>query len=128
MAGEDELERSGFERGELEAVLETRRELGASYDAALVESFAERIEAAVVARAAQEVSVRNREANDRTSAGPRQLALGIASVVAGIPVTALSLAVPENAAVNLGSLVLGWGGIVAVNMAHALQSRRQGQA
>jgi hypothetical protein len=123
MAAEEELERSALERGELEAVLEARRELGPSYDAALVESFAERIEAAVVARTAQEASVRDRDARERASAGPRQLALGIVSVVAGIPVTALSLAVPENAAVNLGSLVLGWGGIVAVNFAHALQAR-----
>jgi len=125
MAGEDELERGGMERGELEAVLETRRELGASYDAALVESFADRIEAAVVARTAQEVSVRNREARDRASAGPRQLALGIVSVVAGIPITAITMAVPESGELSLLSLVVTWGGIVSINAAHALQSRRQ---
>ena len=119
MAAAEDLERT-----ELEAVLEARRELGPSYDAALVDSFVDRIQAAVEARAAQEVSVRDREARARASGGPRQLALGIVSVVGGIPVTALSLAVPEHAAVSLGSLVIGWGGLVAVNLAHALQSGR----
>ena len=124
MGADEELERSHLERGELEAVLETRRELGASYDAALVDSFADRIEAAVLARTAQEVSVRHREARDRASAGPRQLALGIVSCVAGIPVTAISLGV-EGGATGLAAMLVGWGGLVAVNVAHALQSRRQ---
>ena len=95
MADEHEIEHT-----ELEAVLETRRELGASYDAALVESFADRIEAAVLARTASDLGVRSREARDRAATGPRQLALGIVSVVAGIPVTAIRLAVPENGGVQ----------------------------
>ena len=118
MAGDEELERT-----ELEAVLETRRELGERYDAALVESFADRIEAAVVARTAQGVSVRNREAKAMSSAGPRQLALGIVSTVAGIPVTAISLAVPEDGAMGLAAMLVSWTGLVAINVAHAVQSR-----
>ncbi len=119
MASGDELERT-----EIEAVLETRRELGASYDAALVDSFADRVEAAVTARTAQEMAASHRATTDQASAGPRQLALGIVSCAAGIPITAISLAV-EGGATGLAAMIVGWGGLVAVNFAHAVQSRRR---
>ena len=54
------------------------------------------------------------------AAGPRQLALGIVSCVAGIPVTAISLAVDGG---GLAAMVVGWGGLIGINAAHALQSR-----
>ena len=109
-----------IERTEVEAVLETRRELGSSYDAALVDSFADRIEAAVAARVAEQVALRERTRRSAGSAGPRQLALGIVSVVAGIPVTAISLAVDDG---SLAAMVVGWAGLVGINVAHAVQSR-----
>lgn len=113
-----------LDRSEVEAVLETRRELGSTYDAALVDSFADRIERAVDARVA---SVRssapvhvNREAHAK-----RQLGLGVVSVVAGIPITALTLVIPGEGEgeLSLLSLIVSWGGIVAVNVAHAWQGR-----
>ena len=115
MARDEELERT-----ELEAVLETRRELGSTYDRALVDSFADRIEAAVAARTAHDLERRGRADRDRAAAGPRQLALGIVSCVAGIPVTAISLAVDDG---GLAAMVVGWGGLIGINAAHALQSR-----
>ena len=117
MAGEEQLERT-----EMEAVLETRRELGASYDAALVDSFADRIEAAIASRAAGDVVRRDGDDRARAAAGPRQLALGIVTGVAGIPVTAISLAV-EGGPTGLVAMLIGWGGLVGINVAHALQSR-----
>jgi hypothetical protein len=117
--GEEEIERA-----ELEALLETRRELGPSYDAALVDSFAERIERAVEKRLAEEVSTRHFADRAGESAGKRQTALGIVSVVMGIPTTAIALAVPEGAT-SLASLVVAWSGIAGVNLAHALQARRR---
>ncbi len=115
MARDEELERT-----ELEAVLETRRELGSTYDRALVDSFADRIEAAVASRTAHDLERRGRADRDRAAAGPRQLALGIVSCVAGIPVTAISLAVDGG---GLAAMVVGWGGLIGINAAHALQSR-----
>ena len=115
MEGEEDLERT-----ELEAVLETRRELGPTYDKALVDSFADRIEAAVAARAAHDLDRRGRSDRDRAAAGPRQLALGIVTSVAGIPVTAISLGAESG---GLAAMVVGWGGLVGINAAHALQSR-----
>ena len=87
-------------REDAEALLEVRRELGPSYDEALVDSFAERIERAVA------------------GAGGRQLALGIVSMVAAIPISVV-LGVTGNYA----ALLVAWVGIVLVNMAHALQGR-----
>jgi hypothetical protein len=65
--GEEELERS-----EVEAVLETRRELGPSYDAALVDSFADRIERAVEKRTADVLSSRDLRRHHADSGGKRQ--------------------------------------------------------
>jgi hypothetical protein len=117
VADEESLDRS-----EIEAVLETRRELGPTYDAALVDSFADRIEAAVAARVADQVVSRQRLDKARASAGPRQLALGIVSAGAGIPITAISLAV-GGGLTGLAAMVVGWAGLVGINVAHEAQSR-----
>jgi hypothetical protein len=111
--GEDELERS-----EVEAVLATRRELGASYDAALVDSFAERIERAVEKRTADVLSSQDLRRIHADSGGKRQLALGIVSTVAAVPIS-----ITLGATDHLPALLVSWAGIVGVNVAHALQGR-----
>jgi len=116
---EEELERS-----EIEAVLETRRELGLRYDTELVDGFAERIERAVDKRVTDEIATRHFADRAHEAAGKRQLALGIVSLGAGIPTTAIALAVPENGELSFLSLIVAWGGITVVNLAHAFQSRR----
>ena len=116
---EDELERS-----EIQAVLETRRELGTSYDAALVDGFAERIERAVEERSVEVRSRADWTRQQEAAAGKRQLALGIVSLGAGIPISAIALAVPEGLS-SLVSLAIAWGGISAVNLAHAIQGRQR---
>ena len=114
----DELERS-----EIEAVLETRRELGLRYDAELVDGFADRIQAEVERRVGDELQVRDRGQAAQKSAGARQLALGIVSLVAGIPVTAINLAAGDEP--SIAGLVISWGAITAINVAHALQARQR---
>ena len=111
--GEEELERS-----EIEAVLETRRELGASYDAALVDGFADRIERAVAKRTAEAAMSRDWRRFHADRVGKRQLALGIVSTVAAVPIS-ITLGLNDN----LGALLVSWAGIVGVNAAHALQGR-----
>jgi hypothetical protein len=118
MTGEEDVERT-----EVEALLETRHELGPSYDRALVDSFADRIEAAVAARTAHDLQRHGRADRDRAAAGPRQLALGIVTGVAGIPVTAISLAASDSGATGLAALLISWSGLVGINVAHAAQSR-----
>jgi len=76
-AGEEQV---GHE--DVGALLEVRRELGPSYDAALVDSFADRIEKAVAERVDAQVSQREAARAAVAGGGARQLALGIVSMVA----------------------------------------------
>ena len=114
MTGEDDLGHS-----DIEAALATRRELGARYDAELVEGFAERIERAVDRRVAEQVDLQRVRAAAVADGGGRQLALGIISLVAFIPI---SIALGVNG--QFAALLVTLAGIVAVNVAHAWQSRR----
>ena len=87
--------------GDIEAALATRRELGARYDAELVDGFAERIERAVDQRVADQVALTQRRTSAVAAAGGRQLALGIISLIAFIPISiALGVNAAHAAAVN----------------------------
>ena len=112
----------GLDRNDIEATLETRRELGLRYDAELVDGFADRIERAIDRRVADELAVRGRSDAVHRAAGPRQLALGIISTIAGIPISAISLAASDEG--GLAALVVSWAGLVGINVAHAWQSKR----
>lgn len=111
------------DREEMEAVLETRRELGAHYEPALVDSFAEKIERAIDARVAERTGGRDvqgrRDAKAREAAGNRQMALGIVSLGTGIPITAIA-----GSFGDLPGVIAAWTGIAVVNVAHAWQNRR----
>lgn len=108
----------GLGHGDIEAALATRRELGARYDAELVDGFAERIERTVDRRVADQVALQQRRAAAVAGGGARQLALGIVSLVAFIPIS-IVLGVNDQFLALLVTLA----GIVAVNVAHAWQSR-----
>jgi hypothetical protein len=105
--------------GDIEAALAARRELGARYDAELVDGFAERIERAVERRAAERSELQQRRTAAVAGAGGRQLALGIISLVACIPIT---IVLGLNG--ELLALLVALAAIVGVNFAHAWQSRR----
>ena len=113
-AAEDELGHR-----DIEVALETRRELGARYDAELVEGFADRIERAVDRRVTDQVALQQRRTAAVAGAGSRQMVLGLVSLVAFIP---LSIVLGLND--QLFALLLAIAGIVGVNAAHAWQSRR----
>jgi len=53
--------------------------------------------------------------------GQRQMALGIVSLGTGIPITAIAGSLAEP---GLAGIIAAWAGIVGVNLAHALQGRR----
>jgi len=48
--------------------------------------------------------------------------LGVVTSVAGIPITAVSLAIDAG---GLDAMLIGWAGLVGINVAHAVQSRRR---
>ena len=103
---------------DIEAALETRRELGARYDAELVDGFAERIERAVERRVGERVALQHQRSAAVAGVGKRQLALGILSLVAFIPI---SIALGLNG--EFLALLVTLAGIVAINAAHAWQGR-----
>lgn len=108
-----------LERGDAEAILAARRELGLSYEKELVENFAERIERAVDAQVAQRTGGLDQVRRDAAAAGKRQLTLGIVSLGTGIPITAVAGGVAD-----LPGVTVAWLGIVGVNLAHAWQNRK----
>ena len=115
MGADDDLGTSDIEAG-----LAARRELGARYDAELVDGFAERIERAVERRVDAELAgradQRRRVAAQGEGGRIRQFVLGIISVGVGVPVTIVPMVAADN---GLPAVVVAWLGIGAVNAAHA---------
>ena len=101
---------------DIEAALATRRELGARYDAELVDGFAERIERAVERRVGDRLATRERSTQGAEGARIRQFVLGIISVGVGVPITIVPTVAADN---GLPAVVVAWVGIVGVNAAHA---------
>ena len=103
-----------LERGDYEALLATRGELGPDYDKALVDSFADRMEKEIQRRSFHGNDQWQARREDARGDRQRQLALGIVSLGAGIPVTAISASIT-----GLEGLITAWAGIGLVNFAHA---------
>ena len=104
-------------REDLRAVVEVRQELGPAYEDDLVDSLAEKIEEAIRGRV---IDTRLREAASDHDESRGRTILGIASLAAGWPVSAICL---DQG--GLAGLAIGWLGIVGVNAAHALAWRRR---
>jgi len=109
-------DRDGLDRSELEAVIETRRELGAAYESALVDSFVEKVETAIERRVDARLAEQHRAHSLERRHSGQQLALGIVSLVMSIPIT-ITLAVNDQ----LLALLIAWVGIAVVNIANAWQ-------
>ncbi|MEW2222121.1 hypothetical protein AB0939_22995 [Streptomyces sp. NPDC006990] len=123
-------------RKELDATLQTRRELGPEYENELLDSFLEKVEQRldtvvdkrVRRRMAEEQMVAARGSGVGAAPQPRpasglpdglgaRLGLAVASLVLAIPLSAIAVA---NA--GLTGLVTCWAGIVAVNGLQASRS------
>lgn len=102
--------------GDIEAALAARRELGARYDAELVDGFAERIERAVEHRVAEQRALDQRRTSGNEGARIRQFVLGVISLGAGIPITIVPMVATDN---GLPAVIVAWLGIAGVNAAHA---------
>ena len=106
-------------RQEVEALLAARQELGPSYDQVMAESFADRIERAIADRVDVQVE-QQRAAASEDGGDSGQVWLGLASLGAGIPITAIA-----GGTGYLPGLIVAWVGIVGVNMSYALRGRRR---
>jgi hypothetical protein len=104
-------------RDEFAAVLGARQELGREYEPALVESFIERLNQAIDVRV--DAALAERSGGRLQAAFQRaQFQLALVSLGAGIPITAIA-----GGTARVPGLVVAWGGIAAVNLAHSLSQR-----
>lgn len=116
-------EDTGSTRDDLTAAVGARRELGPDYEDAVLDGFLARLDRQMQERVDATVAERFSSGERRAEGGPARhdpgLTLGIVSVIAGIPVTAITTGTEE-----LAALIVAWGGIAAVNVAHAWGRRR----
>jgi hypothetical protein len=100
-------------REEVAAAVAARAELGDRLEPEVLDTFLDRIEAAVVTRVDAQVDARLRGRGIRTRRKENPgLPVAICSLIFGIPITAITT---ENA--GLGGLLIAWLGIAAVNFA-----------
>ncbi|MFD4247916.1 hypothetical protein ACFWP3_41035 [Streptomyces sp. NPDC058525] len=110
---------------EFDATLDARRELGPEYEAALVDSFVEKVDTQVRRRLAEE-----RLSAARVGGGGRRPdpAEGNFGERFGFAIITLVLAIPLSAIAatqaGLAGLLVAWGGILGVNFIHAKRLRR----
>ncbi|WP_460073396.1 hypothetical protein [Streptomyces sp. YKOK-I1] len=112
---------------ELDATLQTRRELGEEYESALVDSFLEkvdqRIDAAVERRVrrgfaqAQTATARDSRSPRATDSWGERFGFGIVSLVLAVPLSAIGAGTA-----HLPGLIVTWAGIVGVNAVQAARS------
>ncbi|WP_043264638.1 membrane protein [Streptomyces sp. CT34] len=108
---------------ELDATLQTRKELGPEYESELVESFLEKLDQNVDRRvrrqlAEQQMQVARGVQPRRTDAGAefwQRFAVAVVSLVLAIPLSAIAVA-----QAGLVGLVVCWAGVVGVNAVHGL--------
>ncbi|MEV0198243.1 hypothetical protein [Nonomuraea sp. NPDC050691] len=102
-------------REDLQATLDARRDLGPDYEAALVESFADRLDATIAARVQAELHRQGPVPGRPRRTGPPLMPLALGSMGLGIPLTAI-------AAINTGLLGLSvtWIAIAVINVAAAM--------
>ncbi|MEW2448921.1 hypothetical protein AB0896_15335 [Streptomyces parvulus] len=112
---------------ELDATLQTRRELGEEYESALVDSFLEkvdqRIDGAVERRVRRQLA-EQQMTTARESRSPRptdsfgeRFGFGIVSLVLAVPLSAIGGGVAD-----LPGLLVAWAGIVGVNVVQAART------
>ncbi|KJY45285.1 hypothetical protein [Streptomyces sp. A1547] len=110
---------------ELDATLDARRELGPDYEAALVDSFVEKVDTQVRRRLAEERLAAVRGGRGGGSPAPLDGTFGERF---GFAIITLVLAIPLSAIgatqAGLKGLLVAWAGVVGVNFVHAAKSFR----
>jgi len=104
---------------DLRATVAARHELDPMYEAALVESFLERVDARVADRVRAEVASKQRWDRAARPKPALQFTLSVVSLLVGVPVTGF---VADD---GLAVIIAAWGGIVAVNLSFAWSQRRR---
>ncbi|MFI8392035.1 hypothetical protein [Streptomyces sp. NPDC085540] len=110
---------------EFDATMDARRELGPEYEAALVDSFVEKVDTQVRRRLAEERLSAARGTGRTPSVVPgdgnfgERFGFAIITLVLAIPLSAIAAT-----QARLPGLIVTWVGIVGVNFIHARRFRR----
>jgi hypothetical protein len=107
---------------EVRAAAETHSELGPDYQAAVIESFLDKVGREIDARVDARVAASQQQAParmQRSSGRGGPLALAIVSLGVGIPLTAIT----EGTHTAISALVVIWLAIAVINVAYAWSSR-----
>jgi hypothetical protein len=109
-------------RDDLQATLDARRDLGPEYDAALVESFVDRLDATIAARVRAELGAHGAAPHHKAkSPGAAMIPVALGSMGIGIPLTAIAAG-----AAGFAGLLIAWMAIVIINVAAAAAIMRRG--
>ncbi|GGO63638.1 hypothetical protein [Nonomuraea cavernae] len=108
-------------REDLQATLDARRDLGPDYEAALVDSFAERLDATIAARVSAELHRHGPAPRPSKGPGASMIPLALGSMGLGVPLTAIA-----SANAGLLGLAVTWMAIAIINIAAAMAIMRRG--
>jgi len=112
-------------RRDAEAAWAARLELGLDFEEHIAAGLADRVEQLAAYRAGElrhEAELaRQRDSAEQSGRG-RQFALGIVSVIMGVPITAIAGNAVEQD--GLTAIAISWLGLVGINAVHALSLRR----
>ncbi|GAA3446798.1 hypothetical protein GCM10018955_62370 [Planomonospora venezuelensis] len=117
-------------RQDMRATIDARRDLGPEYETALVESFVERLDATIASRVRAEIHAAGpapypaqpypgQPYKKPKRSGNPSIPIALGSLGIGIPLTGIAAA-----EAGLAGLLLAWGGIVTINIAHAIGNWR----
>ena len=112
-------------RRDIQAALGARRELGLEYEEAIAAGLLDRVNQLALMRASEirrEAERVDQKAELEKTSRRQRFVLGIISLGVGIPITAISGEVVEP---GLLGVIVSWAGIVGVNVAAAINSRRR---
>ena len=115
-------------RRDVQAALAARRELGMEYEEAIAAGLLDRVNQLALMRAGdlrREAERADQVAKAEKDSRTHRFVLGIVSLGAGIPITAISGSVVEPGIIGV---VVAWAGIVGVNVAAAAGARRRPSA
>jgi hypothetical protein len=112
-------------RREIQAALGARRELGLEYEEAIAAGLLDRVNQLALMRASEirrEAERVDQTAELEKTIRTHRFVLGIISLGVGVPITGISATVVDP---GILGMVVSWAGIVGVNIAAAINSRRR---
>jgi hypothetical protein len=116
------VEGSSLTPDEIRAAAETHRELGPDYQAAVIDSFLDKVGKEIDGRVDQRMTAYAAYARPPLAKPPRgrsPMALAVVSLSLGIPLSGIALGVPRSDVARLVALIVIWAAITAINLSYS---------